>query len=322
MGETVGNVRDAGLAAAGLVAEGAVVERVHTGSIWAEGPLWIPARGRLRWSDIPNDCIREFDPATGASSLYAAGVEFTNGRALDRDGSVVQCSHGNRRVERDRDGAVETIVDRWDGARLNSPNDVVVHPDGSIWFTDPPYGITMPREGHPGEREYGDHFVFRVDPAGRVAPVVTDVGEPNGLAFSPDLARLYVADSAEPAPGDVRHIRVYDVRHGSRCKNGRAFAAMTPEDGVSDGIKVDAQGNVWSSSWTGVVVFDPDGAEIGRIPIPEVTANLCFGGPDGGDLYIAASSSIYRVRTRTRDAFGSPAARSARHRMPQPDAIQ
>lgn len=307
MGEIVGHVTDAGLIATGLIAEGTPIERVHTGSIWAEGPLWIPTRGRLRWSDIPNNCIREYDPVTGETTLYAEDVEFTNGRALDHDGSVVQCSHGNRRIERDRDGVIEPIVNGWDGVRLNSPNDIVVHPDGTVWFTDPPYGIIMPREGHPGEREYGDHFVFRFDPAtGRVAPVVTDVQEPNGLAFSPDLAKLYVADSAEPPVGATRCIRVYDVQHGSRCKNGRVFAAMTVDDGVSDGIKVDARGDVWSSSWTGVVVFAPDCAEIGRIPIPEITANLCFGGPDGHDLYIASSSSIYRVRTLTRDAFPPP----------------
>lgn len=306
MSEIVGHVTGS-LVAAGLITEGAAIERVHTGSVWAEGPLWIPGRGRLRWSDIPNNLIREYDPATGETVLYAEEVEFTNGRALDRDGSVVQCSHGNRRIERDRDGRVEPVVERWDAARLNSPNDVVVHADGTIWFTDPPYGIIIPREGHPGEREYGDHFVFRFDPVtGRVAPVVTDVQEPNGLAFSPDLTRLYVADTGPALPGDLRPIRVYDVQRGSRCKNGRVFATIAAEDGASDGIKVDERGDVWSSSGVGVIVFDPDGAEIGRIPIPEVTANLCFGGPDGHDLYIAATSSIYRVRTRTRDAFGPP----------------
>lgn len=304
MGEIVGHVTG-GLVTAGLIAEGIPIERVHTGSVWVEGPLWIPARGRLRWSDIPNNLIREYDPATGETTVYAENVEFTNGRALDHDGSVVQCSHGNRRIERDRDGVVEPLVEGWDGVRLNSPNDIVVHPDGTIWFTDPPYGIIVPREGHPGEREYGDHFVFRFDPAtGRTAPVVTDVQEPNGLAFSPDLTRLYVADTGPALAGGLRPIRVYELQHGSRCKNGRVFATITGDDGASDGIKVDEHGDVWSSSAVGIIVFDPDGAELGRIPIPEVTANLCFGGPDGHDLYMAATSSIYRVRTLTRDAFG------------------
>lgn len=296
----------AALTDAGLLPDRAILERVHTGSVWAEGPLWLPQSGRLRWSDIPNDCIREHDPATGRTSVYAHGVEFTNGRALDLDGSVLQCSHGRRRVERDRDGVVENVVDSWDGARLNSPNDVVVAADGSIWFTDPPYGIVEAREGHAGEREYGDHFVFRYDPAtGRIAPVVTDVEEPNGLAFSPDGSVLYVADSSsvrKPAGVGNRSIRAYDVTEPARCKNGRVLAAFEPDDGVPDGIKVDEHGNVWASSRHGVIVFRADGAEIGRVPVPEVAGNLCFGGPDGTDLYIAASTSLYRIRTRTRDA--------------------
>lgn len=297
----------AALVEADLLSAGARAERLWTGAIWSEGPLWIPSRGCLRWSDIPANLIREYVPATGEQRVYATDVEFTNGRALDLDGSVVQCSHGRRRIERDRDGIVEPITDSWDGVRLNSPNDVVVHPDGSIWFTDPPYGIIEAREGHPGEREYGDHFVFRFDPAtGRTHPVVTDVEEPNGLAFSPDGSLLYVADSSsvrkDPDVGN-RWIRAYDVTHAHRCKNGRLFAELAPDDGFSDGIKVDERGNVWSSSEIGVIVFSPAGVEIGRIPVPELTGNLAFGGEDGRDLFIAASTSIYRVRTTVRDAF-------------------
>ncbi|WP_243232889.1 SMP-30/gluconolactonase/LRE family protein [Microbacterium sp. CIAB417] len=280
---------------AGILPSDASLERVHTGSIWAEGPLWIPDRGRLRFSDIPNDCIREYDPVGGETSVYAQGVEFTNGRTRDRDGSVLQCSHGRRRVERDRDGIVENVVDSYAGVRLNSPNDIVVAGDGSIWFTDPAYGITQPREGHPGEREYGDHFVFRHDPAtGRTSPVITDIEQPNGLAFSRDGSLLYVADSSER-----RDIRVYDVQEGARCKNGRLFAVLDAADGIPDGIRVDEEDRIWSSSGTGVIVFAPDGTEIGRIPVPEITANLCFGGPDGRDLYITATTSLYRIRTRT-----------------------
>lgn len=304
-----------GLVSAGLLGHDARVERIHQGSTWAEGPLWIPSRGRLRWSDIPNNCIWEYSPRDGTTTKYADDVEFTNGRALDLDGSVLQCSHGRRRIERDRDGSVENVVDCWGDSRLNSPNDIVVHPNGSFWFTDPPYGITEAREGHPGEREYGDHFVFRYAPTTEsLTPVATDVEEPNGLAFSPDGLLLYISDSSsvrkKPGVGN-RCIRVYDVQGGARCKNGRMFAELDAADGLSDGIKVDAHGNVWSSSAMGVIVFTPDGTELGRIPVPELTGNLCFGGPDGHDLYIAASSSIYRIRTRTQDAVPGPEARSS-----------
>ncbi|WP_252946612.1 SMP-30/gluconolactonase/LRE family protein [Oceanicola sp. 502str15] len=304
MRETIG---DAVTGLAGLIDPAHPLERVVGGSIWSEGPLWIPARGCLRWSDIPNNRIREYCPATGEVTEYAGDVEFTNGRTLDRDGSVVQCSHGRRRMERDRDGEVTNIVDGWRGVRLNSPNDVVIAPDGAIWFTDPAYGITEAREGHPGEREYGDHYVFRHDPStGETLPVVIDVEEPNGLAFSPDGSLFYVADSSSvrkpPGVGNS-HIRVYDVQGGRRCKNGRLFAQI--EEGVPDGFAVDALGNLWSSSEIGVIVFDADGREIGRVRVPELTGNLCFGGEDGRDLYIAASTSIYRIRTETTDAWAA-----------------
>ncbi|SNY91075.1 gluconolactonase [Cohaesibacter sp. ES.047] len=289
----------------GLIEPSAALDQVATGSIWSEGPLWIPARSRLRWSDIPGDRIREYDPATDSIADYATGVEFTNGRTLDLDGSVVQCSHGRRRMERDRDGIVSNIVDSWRSVRLNSPNDVVIAPDGSIWFTDPAYGIIEEREGHPGEREYGDHYVFRFDQkTGNLLPVVIDIEEPNGLAFSPDGSLFYVADSSsvrkQPGVGNS-HICVYDVKDGIRCKNGRLFVHI--EEGFPDGIKVDVHGNVWSSSEIGVIVFNPSGQEIGRINVPELTGNLCFGGEDGRDLYIAANTGIYRIQTLTNDAF-------------------
>lgn len=289
----------------GLVARQAVLEVVADGSLWSEGPLWIPKRGCLRWSDIPNNRIREYHRQSGIVSDYATGVEFTNGRTLDVDGSVVQCSHGRRRVERDRDGIVSSIVSEWHGVRLNSPNDVVIAPDGSFWFTDPPYGITEAREGHPGSREYGDHYVFRHDPAsGDTNPVVIDVEEPNGLAFSPDGLHFYVADSSsvrKPQGVGNSDIRVYDVNEQGQCKNGRLFARIN--EGFPDGIAVDIAGNVWSSSEIGVIVFSPTGLELGRILVPELTGNLCFGGSSGHDLYIAASSSIYRIQTRTVDAW-------------------
>ena len=284
-----------------LVPDPTALERIATGSTWAEGPCWIPVSRTLRWSDIPGDRILQWHADSGETTVYAEGVEFTNGRTLDRDGSVVQCSHGLRRVERDRDGTVTSIVDGWGGGHLNSPNDVVVARDGSVWFTDPAYGITQPREGHPGEREYGDHWTFRCGPDGEdLRPVATDLDQPNGLAFDPDERVLYIASSSLDDPV----IRAYDRRgdHGDLLKNGRVFARLESGEGVPDGIRVDVDGNVWSSSQRGIVVFDPTGSRIGEIPVPETVANLCFGGDDGTTLFIAATTSIHRIATTTRDA--------------------
>ncbi|MEJ1229721.1 MAG: SMP-30/gluconolactonase/LRE family protein [Galbitalea sp.] len=279
------------------------IERLGTGATWSEGPVWLPARQSVIWSDIPGNRILEYSTVTRTTSVYRDGVEFTNGRTLAHDGSILQCSHGRRRIERDVDGEISVVVDGFDGRRLNSPNDIVVASDGAIWFSDPPYGITVPEEGHAGEREYGDCFVFRLDPAtGELRPGVVDVEEPNGLAFSPDETVLYVTDTSAASRGYAagnHHIRAYDVV-GGRCKNGRVFAVM--DDGLADGIRVDTSGNVWSSSASGLVVFDRDGELIARIPVPETVANLCFGGSDGTDIYIAATTSLYRIQSRVRDA--------------------
>ncbi|MHA6619706.1 SMP-30/gluconolactonase/LRE family protein [Pseudonocardia sp. DLS-67] len=292
-----------------LLEAGPELEKVATGSIWAEGPVWIPAERAVRYSDIPNNRILQFSEPSGELGVYRENAEFTNGRTLDLDGSVIQCSHGRRRVERDRDGVVESVVDRWGGARLNSPNDVVVKSDGTIWFTDPSYGIMKPTEGHAGELEYGDHYVFRFDPRdGSVVPAVIDVETPNGLAFSPDESLLYVADSGTSPPSGERDpdrpgghsIHVYDVFDGRLCKNGRELVEVSP--GVPDGFRVDEHGNVWTSSHDSVQVFDPAGTPLLRIPVPEKIANLCFGGDDGRTVYIAASTSLYRIRTTVRDA--------------------
>ncbi len=289
---------------AGLLQPDAALTCVATGATWSEGPVWIPALGVLRWSDIPGDRILQLDPATGRTSVHRTQVEFTNGRTLDLDGSVLQCSHGLRRIEREHDGEVTCVVDRWQGCRLNSPNDLVVASDGSIWFTDPPYGIVQAHEGHPGEREYGANHVFRLDrSSGVLTPVVTDVEEPNGLAFSPDESLLYVSDTSAALRTDGtgnHHIRVYDVLADGSCVGGRLFAEIA--EGLSDGFRVDEAGRVWTSAGHSVQVFDPDGSLLLTIPVPETVGNLCFGGPDGTDLFIAASTSIYHLRTRTRDA--------------------
>ncbi|WP_333782848.1 SMP-30/gluconolactonase/LRE family protein [Arthrobacter sp. H14] len=296
------------VAGSGLIAEGAALEKVATGTTWAEGPVWLAERRVVRFSDIPANRIVEYSEDSGELSVYSANAEYANGRTLGLDGAVIQCSHGRRAVERDDGGELTTLVDSWRGARLNSPNDVVVASDGTIWFTDPSYGIHKAGEGHAGELEYGDHFVFRYDPAsGKLDPVVIDVEMPNGLAFSPDESILYVSDSSVDPPGTPipgrpggHAIHAYDIFEGRHAKNGRIFAEVSP--GLPDGFRVDRDGNVWTSSWDSVQVFSPAGKLIERIPVPERVANLCFGGDDGATLYITASSSLYRIRTTTSDA--------------------
>jgi gluconolactonase len=282
-----------------LVDPGAVVECLGGDAIWGEGPLWLPDEDAVLWSDIPGNRILRWDSATGKVSTERTEVEFTNGRTMDHHGRVITCSHGRRAVERtDLDGTTTVLVDRFDGVRLNSPNDIVVATDGAIWFTDPPYGITLPREGHPGELEYGRCYVFRFDPvSGELDPVITDMEEPNGLAFSPDERLLYVSDTAFPLRMDSLggRILVYDVMDG-RCANGRLFARVAP--GVSDGFRVDRYGNIWTSSRDSVQVYTPGGRRLGGIGVPEKVANLCFGGPDLDTVYIAASTSLYRLKTR------------------------
>lgn len=288
----------------GLVDPAEPVQRLGGGSVWAEGPVWLPGEDAVIWSDIPGNRLLRWSEATGEVSVERSEVEFHNGHALDLQGRVIACSHGRRAVERiEADGSITVLADRYGSVRFNSPNDVVVASDGSIWFTDPPYGIVKPEEGHPGEREYGDNYVFRFDEAtGEVAAVVIDMEVPNGLAFSPDERILYVSDtSVGMSPSGGNHwIRAYDVEEGRRCKNGRVFAVVSP--GVADGFRVDVHGNIWTSSADSVQVYTPDGTRLGRIPVPEKIANVCFGGPERNVLYIAATTSLYRLRTRTRGA--------------------
>lgn len=287
-----------------LVRESAELRHLTSGATWSEGPVWLAARSSLRWSDIPGNRILEYNLASGISSVYATDVEFTNGRTLDHSGTVIQCSHGRRAIERDIDGRVTTLVDSWNGYRLNSPNDVIVANDGAIWFTDPPYGIVQAHEGHLGEREYGANFVFRFDPSdGVIEPVATDLEEPNGLAFSPGEQVLYVSDTSVALSSDGtgnHHIRAYDVGPGYSLSNSRVFVVIEP--GVSDGLRVDHLGNIWTSSADAVQVFSPGGVLIDRIPVPEVVGNICFGGEQGTTLFIAATTSIYSIETTVTDA--------------------
>lgn len=284
-----------------LLADNASLERLYTGTTWGEGPVWLPGSRALRWSDIPGNRIMQYHLDDGRTSVYRENAEFANGRTLDLHGHVVQCSHGRRAVEREADGQVTVLVDRWQDKRLNSPNDIVVAADGAIWFTDPPYGIISDREGRVAPQEYDGCYVFRLDErTGELTAMITDMVHPNGLAFSPDERILYVSDTGRLRDKTCpRHIRAYDVTDGA-CAGGRVFAQVTA--GVPDGFRVDEAGRIWSSCEDGVQVFSPDGERLLHVPVPERVGNLCFGGLDGRDLYIAASTSLYRIRTTTRNA--------------------
>ncbi|CAG0950199.1 gluconolactonase [Burkholderiales bacterium] len=285
-----------------VVAHRPRLERLATGASWSEGPVWIADDDSVLWSDIPNDRMLRWSASDG-TSVWRERAGFTNGHTRDRDGSILHCSHGLRAVFRTNvDGSGQRIVaDRWQGRRFNSPNDIVVKSDGTIWFTDPPYGLIIPEEGHGGESEIGDCLVFRHDPRTGALDPVTDVPEhPNGLAFSPDEALLYVSDTslAVPGHGSNHCIWVFDVTEGRGLANGRVFAQVEP--GVPDGFRVDARGWIYTSAQDGVQVLHTDGTLIGRIPVPEKVGNVTFGGPDRDVLHIAASTSLYRIRLATR----------------------
>jgi len=222
----------------------ATLRNVATGSMWADGPLWIPHRNCLRWSDLSGNRLLEYWPDRNETTVYQVKSEYVNGRALDLDGSVLQCSHGLRRIERDNDGNISMVVNHFDGSKLNSPNDVIVSRNGNIWFTDPHYGISVVGEGHPGVQEYGDCYVFSFEPhAEKLRAVVLDIEEPNGLAFSPDETILYVVNSSSRTIHDQNGksgIRAYDLVNG-RCKGGRTIIECV--GAVPDGLKVDHTGN-------------------------------------------------------------------------------
>ena len=284
------------------------LERLFTGCRWAEGPAYLAAGKYLVWSDAPNDRVLRLDEASGAVSTFLAPANYHNGHTVDRQGRLVSCEQGGRCISRiEHDGTRRVLVDRFQGKRFNSPNDVIVKSDGSIWFSDPTYGIDSDYEGDAAPEEIGGSHVYRLDPdAGEVAAVATDFVMPNGLAFSPDERLLYIADTgASHVKNGPRHIRIAEVGADGRSLGpAKLFAECT--SGMFDGFRVDAKGNIWSSAADGVHVYAPDAALIGKIKVPEVVANVCFGGPKGNRLYICATTSLYAVYVNARGA-GWPA---------------
>ncbi|MEM7351864.1 MAG: SMP-30/gluconolactonase/LRE family protein [Acidobacteriota bacterium] len=285
------------------VSTSARVERLHQGSIWAEGPVYFPAHRSLVWSDIPNERLLRWDEITGQVSVFSHRSDFTNGNTVDRQGRLVSCQQGTRRVvRREHDGSLTVLADRFEGQRLNSPNDVVVRSDDSIWFTDPRYGIDSYFEGYRAESDIGADNVYRLDPqSGECRIVCDDFRRPNGLAFSPDESKLYIVESGGIRyPENPRHLRVFDVQPDGALSGGEIFAQCTV--GKFDGLRVDESGRLWISAGDGVHCYEPDGTLIGKILLPEPVSNLVFGGPRRNRLYITATSSLYTVLLAVRGA--------------------
>jgi gluconolactonase len=268
----------------------APLKHLAGGFDWAEGPVWFGDHGCLLFSDIPNDRILRWTEA--GLTTFRQPAHFANGHTRDREGRLVSCEHGLRRVTRTEwDGSVTVIADSYAGHPLNSPNDVIVARDGSIWFTDPHYGIVSDYEGFKAEAEL-PCSVYRVDPSGTVEAVITDMACPNGLAFSPDESRLYVADTGRAFSVDPQHTLVFDMGSG-RPRNGRLHHKV--DTGCADGIRVDTEGNIWSSAGDGVHCIAPDGHLMGKVLVPEVVSNLCFGGRAKHRLFITATTGLYAV---------------------------
>jgi gluconolactonase len=295
-GESVYEIIDSRFGACiDLVAQ---LERLHGGCRWAEGPVYFADQHALLFSDIPNERILRYDESSGHVSLFRSSTGNANGNTRDRQGRLITCEQGAGRVTRtEPDGSVTVIADSFEGRRLNSPNDVVVKSDGTIWFTDPSYGRETSFVGVPRERDLDADGVYRLDPAdGRLSMVADDFWKPNGLAFSPDESKLYVVDSGFlPDPMGPRHIRVFDVHDRGTLSGGDILAEITP--GIPDGIRVDDGGRIWVGAGDGVQCLDPDGSLIGKIRVPEAAANLTFGGPKRNRLYITATTSLYAVFT-------------------------
>lgn len=280
-----------------LVLPIARLERISTGHLWAEGPVWHPAGGFLLWSDIPQNRTYQWVPDLG-TRVFSHDSNYANGQTMDCEGRRIVCEHLTRSVVRHGHcGTREVLAETFQGRRLNAPNDVVVADDGAIWFTDPTYGILSDYEGRRAEPEQPGCHVYRIDPAtGEVQARITSMQKPNGLAFSPAGDRLYVADSsASHDANGHRHVMGFAIGPGGVVGAGTIIAEVSK--GVPDGLRVDEFGNLWVSSARGVEVFAPVGTALGILSLPETAANLCFGGPKGNHLFITASSSVYAVYT-------------------------
>ena len=271
------------------------IETLYDNCRWAEGPCWFSDHGYLLWSDIPNNRILRWTPELGVS-VFRANADFTNGHTRDREGRLVSCEHGGRRVSRtEPDGTITAIATHYKKKRLNSPNDVVAKSDGTIWFTDPTYGIMSDYEGFKAEPEQDGCYVYRVDPSsGAIDIVIDDFVKPNGLAFSPDEKELYVADSgASHDPAGPHHIRRFKVSDDNKVKGGKVFAEVSP--GVPDGFRFDTDGNIWTSCQDGVLCIAPSGDALGKIRLPTMVSNLTFGGPRRNRLFITATDRLFSV---------------------------
>jgi gluconolactonase len=283
----------------------ASVERIAHGFRWCEGPVWFGDGRYLLWSDIPNDRIMKWEEETGAVSVFRKPSGYANGNTRDRRGRLITCEHGGRRVSRtEYDGAISVVADSFDGKRLSSPNDVVVKSDGSIWFTDPPFGLLGYYEGRVAPQELPMN-VYRVDPSGSIGVVEGEVNRPNGLCFSPDESILYLVESGT----SPRNVYAYDVVDGgTRLSNRRKLIDVGP--GTPDGMRCDVDGNLWmgwgmgDAALDGVAIFNPDGRLIGRVDLPERCANLCFGGLHRNRLFMAASKSVYALYVNTQGVAG------------------
>ncbi len=282
-----------------------VVERLHTGARKSEGPAYFPAGRYLVWSDIPGDRLLRWDETTGEVGVFRAPSGYANGNTVDRQGRLLSCEQGNRRLTRtEHDGTLTVLASHWRGKRLNSPNDVAVRADGSVWFTDPAYGIDGDYEGNKAHSEIGACHVYRIDPdGGEVRVVADDFCRPNGLAFSPDETRLYIVDTRQ----EPSHIRVFDVTAGGTLTGGAIFGEC--DHGRFDGIRLDDAGRVWAAAWDGVHCFDPDGTLLGKLLLPDPVSNLTFGGPKRNHLFITAGPSLYALRVTFNGAV-YPAARA------------